>query len=182
MKRLALALALSGAFALSIPSTPAIAAVETLEARQTARSAAEIAYQDMLSTFGGKSVKPGGYLWRDTEAAGDPRVVVSIPDQLAFLYRGNQLVAVAAISTGKESTPTPNGIFRVLEKKRMHHSRKYDNAPMPFMQRIDKWGVALHAGHNPGHPASHGCIRLPSKFAAKLFSITDVGTPVLIGA
>jgi lipoprotein-anchoring transpeptidase ErfK/SrfK len=53
---------------------------------------------------------------------------------------------------------------------------------MPFMQRIDRFGVALHAGHNPGRPASHGCVRLPSKFASKLFTVTDVGTPVMIGA
>jgi lipoprotein-anchoring transpeptidase ErfK/SrfK len=53
---------------------------------------------------------------------------------------------------------------------------------MPFMQRIDNYGVALHAGHLPGYPASHGCIRLPAQFAAKLFTVTEVGTPVLVGA
>jgi lipoprotein-anchoring transpeptidase ErfK/SrfK len=91
-------------------------------------------------------------------------------------------MAVSTISSGASETPTPTGIFNVLEKKRMHRSRKYDNAPMPFMQRIDRFGVALHAGHLPGHPASHGCVRLPAQFAAKLFSTTPVGTPVLIGA
>ena len=64
----------------------------------------------------------------------------------------------------------------------MHRSKKYDNAPMPFMQRIDTYGIALHAGHNPGQPASHGCVRLPSAFAAKLYKVTNVGTTVLIGA
>ncbi len=182
MKRLALALALKSAFTLGVPAAPATASMETVEARITARSAAEIAHDDMLEAFGAKSLKPGHYLWRDVEASGEPRVVVSLPRQLAFLYKGNTLVAVSTISSGKEETKTPNGIFTVLEKKRMHHSRKYDNAPMPFMQRIDKWGVALHAGHLPGRPASHGCVRLPSKFAAKLFEVTDVGTPVIIGA
>ena len=182
MKQLALALAVTSAFVLAVPSSPAVASVETVEARQTATSAAEIAYQDKLAVFGGKRVKPGQYLWRDVDADGPPRVVVGLSDQLAYLYRGNALVAVAAISTGTDKNPTPTGIFEVLQKKRMHHSRKYDNAPMPFMQRIDRFGIALHAGHNPGHPASHGCIRLPSKFAAKLYGITDVGTTVLIGA
>ena len=64
----------------------------------------------------------------------------------------------------------------------MHHSRKYDNAPMPFMQRIDQYGIALHAGYNPGRPASQGCIRLPAQFAAKLYGVTDVGSTVMIGA
>ena len=52
---------------------------------------------------------------------------------------------------------------------------------MPFAQFIDQYGVALHAEFNPGRPASHGCVRLPSAFAKKLYSVTDVGTPVFIG-
>lgn len=182
MKKLALAFALTGTFALATPVTPAVASVETYEAKMTAASAAEIARQDMLAAFGKEELKPGKYLWRDVEASGEPRVIVSLGDQRAYLYRGDTLVAVAAVSTGTTKHPTPTGIFNVLQKKKMHHSRKYDNAPMPFMQRVDRFGIALHAGHNPGRPASHGCIRLPSKFASKLFSVTDVGTPVLIGA
>ena len=64
----------------------------------------------------------------------------------------------------------------------MHRSKKYDNAPMPFTQFIDQYGVALHAGYNPGQPASHGCVRLPTGFAKRLYAITDIGTPVYIGA
>ena len=64
----------------------------------------------------------------------------------------------------------------------MHHSKKYDNAPMPHMQRLDKYGIALHAGFNPGRPPSHGCIRLPAKFAAKLYGVTEVGSTVFIAA
>ena len=91
-------------------------------------------------------------------------------------------MAVSSVSSGTAKTPTPTGIFEVLEKKTMHHSRKYDNAPMPFMQRIDRFGIALHAGHLPGRPASHGCVRLPKQFAQKLFGVTGVGTTVMIGA
>ena len=183
MKKLALALAASGALALGVPSAPATAAIETYEAKMTAASAAAIAREDMYEAFGPKELRPGQYLWRDVpDSAGAERVVVSLSDQLAFLYRGDTLVAVTTISSGTPKNPTPTGIFNVLEKKPMHRSRKYDNAPMPHMQRIDRFGIALHAGPNPGHPASHGCIRLPAKFAAKLYSVTGVGTPVLIGA
>lgn len=182
MKQLALALAVTGAFALGVPLAPVSASMETYEARVTATSAAANAREDMIAAFGTDRLKPGKYRWRDVPGKGDERVVISLGEQLAYLYRGNELMAVAAISTGKNGHPTPPGIFNVLEKKTMHHSRKYDNAPMPFMQRIDRFGIALHAGHNPGRPASHGCIRLPSEFAKKLFSVTQVGTPVLIGA
>jgi lipoprotein-anchoring transpeptidase ErfK/SrfK len=184
MKQLAYALALAGScvLATSVASTPAVA-LETYQAQMAASDAASQARVDMLEAFGPKRLKPGQYLWRDVpEGAGAERVVVSLSDQLAYLYRGNTLMAVATISSGKDAKPTPTGIFSILDKKPMHRSRKYDNAPMPWMQRIDQYGVALHAGHNPGAPASHGCVRLPSAFAKKLYSVTTIGTPVYIGA
>ena len=113
---------------------------------------------------------------------GPSRVVVSLGDQMAYLYRGDMLVAVSTISSGTEHNPTPTGIFPILDKKPMHRSIKYENAPMPFMQRLDHYGIALHAGFNPGRPASHGCIRLPAKFAAKLYGVTQIGSTVLIAA
>ncbi|MDQ3471364.1 MAG: L,D-transpeptidase family protein [Pseudomonadota bacterium] len=183
MNKLALALAVTGAFALSVPTAPATASLETYEAKAAASDAAAMARADLAATFGKSRVKPGQFLWRNVPgSAGNERVVVGLSDQQAYLYRGSELVAAAAISTGTSKNPTPTGIFQVLEKKTMHFSRKYDNAPMPFMQRIDRFGIALHAGHNPGRPASHGCIRLPKQFAEKLFSTTGVGTPVMIGA
>lgn len=184
MKKLALALAATAVCALGVPGTAAMAAaVETVEAKMTATSAASIARQDMYEAFGEEELKPGQYLWRDVPAsAGAERVVISLSDQLAYLYRGETLMAVATISSGEPGRDTPTGIFTVLNKKTMHRSKKYDNAPMPFAQFIDTYGVALHAGHNPGHPASHGCVRLPAAFAKKLYTVTDVGTPVLIGA
>jgi lipoprotein-anchoring transpeptidase ErfK/SrfK len=184
MKQLALALALAGTCVLGTAtiSTPA-SALETYEAKMQASDAASQARVDMLDVFGPKSLKPGKYLWRDVPpGAGPERVVISLSDQLAYLYRGDSLMAVTTISSGRSSNPTPTGIFAVLNKKTMHRSRKYDDAPMPFAQFIDQYGIALHAGHNPGRPASHGCIRLPSSFAKKLFSVTDIGTSVFIGA
>jgi lipoprotein-anchoring transpeptidase ErfK/SrfK len=183
MKRIAMLLSLAGtcAFGTSMMSSPALA-LETYEAQMQASDAASQARIDMLEAFGPKTLKPGQYVWRNVAAAGPQRVVVSLSDQLAYLYRGDQLVAVSTISSGKDAKPTPTGIFSVLAKAPMYRSKKYDNAPMPWMQRIDQYGIALHAGFNPGRPASHGCVRLPSDFAKKLYSVTDVGTPVYIGA
>ena len=181
MRKLALALAAAGALAL-MPAAPALASLETPEAKAEAADAALMASMDMAEIFGDKELKPGQYLWREGSFSGDPRVVVSLSDQRAYLYRGDDLVAVSSISTGRDENPTPTGIFSILAKKPMHRSIKYDNAPMPFMQRIDQYGVALHAGHNPGYPASHGCIRLPSAFAKKLYGVTDLGATVMIGS
>jgi len=183
MKQLALALALAGSCALSLGILPAPAnALETYEAQMAASDAAVQARMDMLDAFGPINLEPGKYVWRDVPAGGSERLVVSIGDQLAYLYRGNTLVAVSTISSGKEGRDTPTGIFSVLDKRPMYRSKKYDNAPMPWMQRIDDYGIALHAGFNPGRPASHGCVRLPSAFAKKLYEVTEVGTPVFIGA
>src|SRR5215211_9073336 len=133
-KRLALALALSSALAFTVPASPAAASYETPDAKAAASDAAAMAREDMFEAFGDKMLKPGQYLWRDVpESAGPERVVVGLSDQLAYLYRGDTLVAVAAISTGNDEKPTPTGIFSVLDKKPFHRSKKYDNAPMPFM-------------------------------------------------
>lgn len=182
MKKLVFTLAGAGALAFGLPVAPATASFESMEAREAASDAAELARMDMLAAFGTTSLKPGQYRWRDLPGDGPARVVVSLSDQLAFLYRGSTLVAVSTISSGKPGKDTPTGVFPILEKKKFHRSIKYENAPMPFMQRLDRFGIALHAGQLPGHPASHGCVRLPGEFAAKLFRVTTVGTPVLIGA
>jgi lipoprotein-anchoring transpeptidase ErfK/SrfK len=108
------------------------------------------------------------------------RVVVSIPLQKAYVFADGDLVATSPVSTGKRGHQTPAGTFRILQKKVHHHSSKYDNAPMPYMQRLTNYGIALHAGALPGYPASHGCIRLPRSFAKKLFGLTDHGTKVTI--
>jgi lipoprotein-anchoring transpeptidase ErfK/SrfK len=182
MKRLPPVLAFVGAMSLvSASATPALA-LETPEAKMEASDASSQARVDFDEAFGPKILKPGQYVWReDPEAAGPQRVVVSLADQVAYLYRGDRLIAAASISTGVEGRNTPTGIFAVLDKRPFYRSKKYDNAPMPWMQRIDQYGIALHAGYNPGTPASHGCIRLPSAFAKRLYSVTDIGTPVYIG-
>lgn len=185
MRKLALVLALAGSLALTT-AVPAMAWVETPEAKAAAADAAADAHADMVATFGVDQLRVGQYLWDDEAGDGDQggeaRVVISLSNQMAYLYRGDRLAAVTTISSGKPGKDTPTGYFPILEKKPMYRSVKYDNAPMPHMQRIDKYGVALHGGMLPGYPASQGCIRLPLKFAAKLFAVTRIGTPVMIGS
>jgi lipoprotein-anchoring transpeptidase ErfK/SrfK len=182
MKHLALSLALLGASTLGLAAGPVQAAEETVEAIQEATKAAEQAERDMLRTFGQDTIKNGQFLWKEgSGSASVTRVVISLSDQMAYAYDGEELVGVSTISSGRKGYLTPIGRFPILEKKRMHRSIKYENAPMPFMQRLDDYGIAMHAGALPGRPASHGCIRLPQQFASKLFGATRVGTEVLIG-
>ena len=107
-------------------------------------------------------------------------VVVSLPSQKMFVFRKGELWDSSRVSTGKPGHDTPEGIFPILQKKAMHRSNLYDDAPMPFMQRLTWGGIALHAGLVRGYPASHGCIRLPRDFARKLYGITRFGSTIVI--
>jgi hypothetical protein len=84
------------------------------------------------------------------------------------------------VSTGKPGHGTPTGVFTILQKDKDHHSKKYDNAAMPYSERLTWDGVALHAGGLPGYPSSHGCIHLPSVFAQQLFGITELGMTIVV--
>jgi hypothetical protein len=111
---------------------------------------------------------------------GPLQIVVSVGSQKVTLYSNGVRVAEGPVSTGTASHPTPLGVFSVIEKDRHHRSNIYSGAPMPYMQRVTWSGIALHEGALPGYPASHGCIRLPRDFAAKLWPTTKLGARVIV--
>lgn len=128
-----------------------------------------------------EKLKPGEWVWAPQIAKTGPVLVyVDLGRQRATVYRNGVRIAVSTISSGKEGHATPTGVFTILQKNKDHRSSTYDNAPMPYMQRLTWKGVALHAGNLPGYPASHGCVRLPMEFARKLFEITPMGGTVVI--
>jgi hypothetical protein len=105
---------------------------------------------------------------------------VSLEEQRAYVYRNGIRIGVSTVSTGKTGYRTPTGVFTVLQKDKDHRSKTYNNAPMPFTERLTWGGVALHAGGLPGYPSSHGCVHLPSAFAQRLFEISPMGMVVVI--
>jgi hypothetical protein len=111
---------------------------------------------------------------------GPLQIIISVADQQISLYDNGALIARSSVSTGVQGHPTPLGVFSVISKERWHRSNIYSGAPMPYMQRITWSGIALHAGVVPGHPASHGCIRLTNDFAVRLWHLTKRGTRVII--
>ncbi len=127
------------------------------------------------------ALAPGEFIWEGgLEHDGPVVVVVSLPEQMAYVYRDGVRVGVSTVSTGKSGHGTPTGVFTILNKDKNHHSATYGNAPMPYSERLTWDGVALHAGGLPGYPSSHGCVHLPSAFAERLFGITNKGTTVVI--
>ena len=130
--------------------------------------------------FGSVALKPGQYRWAATIPDAPARVVIDRMQQLMFVYKGDTLVGVSTISSGKKGKETPLGYWKVFRRQVKGFSRKYDNAPMPYMQMYDPMGIAFHGGALPGYPASRGCVRLPLEFAKKLYGLTQMGTEVVI--
>jgi len=106
--------------------------------------------------------------------------VVSLNNQRVAIYAGANRVLQATVSSGRKDYETPAGIYSIIEKNREHYSNLYDDAAMPFMQRLTWSGIALHAGALPGYPASHGCIRMPYEFAEQLFDLSKIGMRVVV--
>jgi lipoprotein-anchoring transpeptidase ErfK/SrfK len=146
----------------------ALAPIYATSARETSQIDASVS-----------ELEPGQYVWNSESAAsGEIEIVVSLPLQRVYVYRAGTLIGVSTASTGRAGYDTPVGTFPILQKNRDHRSNLYNNAPMPFMQRLTWDGIALHGGEIPGYPASHGCIRLPDGFARRLFAMTELGAQV----
>ena len=138
------------------------------------------------------------HIWVDTET------------QKARFYDGTEQVGWSYVASGVKKFPTPTGKFAVLGKEKTKESNLYGKiydgagkvavsdakrgrnkippggrfagAKMPYFLRLTYDGVGLHAGPipRPGHPASHGCIRLPAPLAERLFTQVNLGTQVTI--
>ena len=117
----------------------------------------------------------------ESRAAGEPTMaIVSLRSQRITVYDANGWILRAPVSSGQKGRETPAGIFSVIQKEAEHYSNLYDDAFMPHMQRITWSGIALHGGALPGYPASHGCVRMPFDFAARLFDATPRGMRVIV--
>lgn len=128
-----------------------------------------------------EQLKPGQWVWAPQLApAGPVLVYVDLNRQLATIYRNGVRMAVTTISSGRPGYATPTGVFTILQRDIDHHSSTYNNAPMPYTERLTWQGVALHAGGLPGYPSSHGCVHLPLEFAKLLFGIEALGGTVII--
>jgi hypothetical protein len=148
-------------------------------AAESAPPGADLAGRSVLEAAA--TLKTGEFVWAPEKAATGPTLlIVNLDTQRAILFRNGVPIAASTLSTGRPGYETPTGVFTILQKHVEHYSSKYDNAPMPFMQRLTWKGVALHAGYLPGYPASHGCIRLPKEFARLLYGATKLGMTVVI--
>ena len=107
-------------------------------------------------------------------------IAISLNKQRLTLYSDGVPIARSHVSTGTPGHQTPTGVFSIIQKDRWHHSSANGEAPMYFMQRISRSGVAIYQDVAPPAAAAQGSIRLPEAFARQLWGITKLGVRVII--
>jgi lipoprotein-anchoring transpeptidase ErfK/SrfK len=123
----------------------------------------------------------GEFRWNDRGVPSGPVWIrIDLKSQLLSVFRAGHEIGTAVILYGTDGLPTPTGKFPILAKWKDHYSATYDRAPMPYTLRLTKDGVAIHGSNVRWGFATHGCIGIPTAFAAKLFGVVRVGDQVLI--
>ena len=122
----------------------------------------------------------GDFRWDDKGVpAGPTWIRVDLGSQIISVFRAGQEIGTAVILYGADSVPTPTGKFPILAKFKDHRSATYD-APMPYTLRLTADGVSIHGSNVRWGYATHGCVGVPTAFAAKLYAAVSVGDEVLI--
>jgi hypothetical protein len=145
--------------------------------------------------------------WDGDGISGPPSITISLSEQKAYFYKGNTLVGVSRISSGRDGYSTTPGNWKIIQKSKDHRSNLYGDyvdaygnkvvrdvsvkkdpkppgttflgASMPYFMRFHG-GEGMHAGFLPGYAASHGCVRMPDHMAEIFFNNVSVGTPVRV--
>ena len=111
-------------------------------------------------------------------------IVVNLSKQMIYAYDNGEVIMRSQISSGTKNHKTPNGTFKILEKKKHHRSSIYPKpnggGEMNYMLRLTNDGIAIHLGYLPGFPDSHGCIRLPGGDAQRIWKWASIGTEVTV--
>jgi len=145
--------------------------------------------------------------WEGDNTQGTPSITIKLHEQKAYFYKGDVLVGVSLLSTGREGHGTQPGEYTITQLDEDHASNLYGHyadaggrvvrknvsvrtdrlpkgahfvgAPMPYYMRIYP-STGLHGGFLPGYPASHGCVRMPHVMAEAFFRSVAIGTRVTV--
>ena len=113
----------------------------------------------------------------------EKRVEVSIGEQRLRAWQGSRLVLETKVSTGRKGNTTPGNFSAGPYRSRLHRSKLYNGAAMPWSVQINGH-IFIHGfGYVPDYPASHGCVRMPldrGNPARFFYEWVDAGTPVAV--
>lgn len=99
---------------------------------------------------------------------------VNLSTQTMVVKKNGRVIHRWPVSSGRKGYRTPTGTYSVKRMHTMWHSRKYDMSPMPY-SIFFRGGYAIHGTNyvkRLGRTASHGCIRLHTSNAKRLFQLT----------
>lgn len=105
--------------------------------------------------------------------SGDVIVKINLSEQIMNVYKGDTLVYSWFVSTATDGYITPTGEYKPYHTEKFHASKQYNNSPMPY-SIFFKEGFAIHGTEyvrSLGYKASHGCIRLHTDNANKLYNL-----------
>lgn len=125
-------------------------------------------------------IKKRAFFVRD----GEKRVVINKSHMRMSAWQGHRVVLSSPVTLGVEGKDTPTGLFKAQGgKEKMHKSKLYKNAPMPWAVHI-VGNVYVHGWPKvTSGRGSHGCIRLPlsnGNPARFFYYWSESGTPVSI--
>jgi hypothetical protein len=126
------------------------------------------------------SMEYGQHVWDEEGVPEGPvSVRVDLKAQTISVFRGGHEIGTAVILYGADEKPTPTGGFQIIRKLKDHHSSLYD-APMPYTLRLTEDGIAIHGSDVKEGAATHGCVGVPTAFAALLFEEVKTGDKVIV--
>lgn len=105
-------------------------------------------------------------------------IIINIGAKRLTVYRNGRVYRQYVVATGKEETPTPTGVFTIINKQ-VNPGGPYGTRWMGLSLR----GYGIHGTNDPssiGNAASNGCVRMFNEDVESLFDITPVGTVVRI--
>jgi len=111
-------------------------------------------------------------------------IEVDISEQWLKYFENGRRVGYLLASTGNYGTDTPLGTYFIFSKRlsvRMT-GPGYDLPGVPYVLAFSG-PYTIHGTYwhdNFGHRMSHGCVNLPTPFAAEVYNWADIGTPVVI--
>jgi peptidoglycan hydrolase-like protein with peptidoglycan-binding domain len=107
------------------------------------------------------------------------RLLVSIRRQLLYIVEKDEVRRTISVSSGRSGFETPRGHYKIFRKERNSYSNEFD-VNLPWASYFHN-GMAFH-GSSDVQPrgASHGCIRVPPKFAREVYRKAPMGRQVIV--
>ncbi|MFA5947933.1 MAG: L,D-transpeptidase family protein [Candidatus Gracilibacteria bacterium] len=131
----------------------------------------------------------------DFDLNGEKKIAVDLSEQKMLITLDGKLIREFRVSTGKSSTPTPVGNYKIKLKQETRVGSEAPHYIMPKFQWFRDGGYGLHAlpslgsdggvfwteaRSHIGIPVSHGCIRMLPEDADFAYEFTDIGTEVAV--